>query len=1158
MMIAAFVFLFSLSIPAPVFTAQMMMGADRAKTAGSTATKIAPARAKTVHKATPKSLLVVKDISIKPENPQLGDKVAIHAIVANNGLKAVEGVKVAFYLGRQQVAWQTYDIKSKGKQAYVGYFTKKQAPKAGTYTISVLVDPNRTLERVFYKCNSATMKVTLTAMIKNTRTRTVKKPRIHPRTVKTVGKTTSNNSHKMNTTQEIPGHINKSRKRLPTGEITNVTVKIKTQAVLKARQRQKSHVFDIRWTRKGILPSHVDIFLYPYRQFHSGMYLKRNVGNNGHVFLPVPERVNPQKEYIVRVQAHDGKIYGESKGIRFAPTVALMPRKVLKVKTNTKTGRNAKLKVRQPASQIKLESGIGPNHARSNTPVGKAAFKKGLTLPGKMTTYDFIKLVIVDPKKDVTWLNNKEYAIHFSFLGGAATLESVILKGLSKSTTPKFTIYPSKLAKSVSGGILWKVPKSIKKGEYLIHIKAKTSGGKILKADSDKFNISWTEIGKALLFKDLLADAMPTLLNYAKNMPMITYFDYSKTVKGCSGLRIQFYWKDRNKNLYGGRWVFEDMDQYGNWHTKGNPIAKLPYPSDFQAAQGLCKYTIPFCEISGKATPFRFYLVDATGIKGNVISGTANAENEPKAKVPPPAKLLDAIEFINPPKYRKLVCFAGEPISVQFKLNMDKNIKTVPITIDVFKGITKNGKFTGKFKAHITPPNKKMINDGKLKTVNWTIPASFKSGEYNFVATSSKVKAKIKSNHITVANEAIKLLAPSPGATYHFGDIVVFKWKPYNLPATAKMLLMAGSGGSGVYGGVSSSIPVIKGSYQIKLTPDAFPEGKVEIEFVTTDLVTKYATTSINISYAKKLKPPKITFEEPAPWQKTTWMAGTSEKIVWTKNLGFPSNKREVVFYLESVGKKMVTTWPLSKQTILPSTPFRQEMAVKIPASLAPGPYQILAKFGYAGTVGKSSVIEVTNPNMDMLPAPGTTFEITSVKYPGAGSTVTVNIKVNAPRPFRLSSKGDSTYGSQYLVYWFSNYDVFTLSNEKDIGTGPISVMKNPSVFPKYVFPKGISTYSITFKPKLIGKFLSVTVRREKNEIQGSWDGSLPPTEYNYCRYYYPKLEIGLASYLSTGKRYTSKNHIVYLKNAPGMTEETQTLLMHDPQYQDFDCKPEW
>jgi len=45
---------------------------------------------------------------------------------------------------------------------------------------------------------------------------------------------------------------------------------------------------------------------------------------------------------------------------------------------------------------------------------------------------------------------------------------------------------------------------------------------------------------------------------------------------------------------------------------------------------------------------------------------------------------------------------------------------------------------------------------------------------------------------------------------------------------------------------------ILEGSYQIKLTPDVFPEGKAEIEFVNTQPFTNYATTSINISYAKK------------------------------------------------------------------------------------------------------------------------------------------------------------------------------------------------------------------------------------------------------------------------------------------------------------------
>ena len=70
MMIAALVFLFSFSISAPVFTAQMMNSATRLKTSKPTATKVSPHRVKQIKTRPPKSFLIIKG-SLKGMNNQL-------------------------------------------------------------------------------------------------------------------------------------------------------------------------------------------------------------------------------------------------------------------------------------------------------------------------------------------------------------------------------------------------------------------------------------------------------------------------------------------------------------------------------------------------------------------------------------------------------------------------------------------------------------------------------------------------------------------------------------------------------------------------------------------------------------------------------------------------------------------------------------------------------------------------------------------------------------------------------------------------------------------------------------------------------------------------------------------------------------------------------
>ncbi len=1119
MMVAACVFLFSLSIPAPVFAAQMMMGAGRAKTTGPTVTKIAPPRAKTVHKATPKSLLVVKDISIKPENPQLGDKVAIHAIVANNGPKAVKGVKVAFYLGRQQVAWQVYDIKSKGKQAYVGYFTKKQAPKAGTYTISVLVDPNRTLERVFYKCNSATMKVALTAMIKNTRTRTVSKPRIHPRTVKTVGKEASNNSHKMNTTREIPGHVSVSKKRLPSGKITNVTVKVKTQAVLKARQKQKSHVFDIRWTRKGILPSHVDIFLYPYRQFHSGMYLKRNISNNGHVFLPVPEKVNPQKEYIIRVQTHNGKIYGESRTFRLSPAAAMMVQKTWKGNTAAKTARNAKLK--STSGHVKLDPGIGPNHTRINSSATKAA-KKGITLPGKMTTYGpqpgsppggGTWKTITAPKENDKWESGKTYRIKWQPSGVVVTK----VAWTNITTKASHDIFSSTTAPITAGYMDWAISRTMATGNYVITITVEGAPVK-----SKNFLITVPAWGKASFKKPSLtlrSETPSTGIKKGYSSPRITYFDYSVSYSNRYVLRLQFYWEDSGKDLHKGSWTF-GYKYNGKWYKKSGAIAKLPYHDDFLGAKGMNTFEIPFDKKwKGKTVPIAFYLTDAMGLTSNVVKGTADFIDGTSTSLRPPAPLVatsDPITFLIPNSYINHLFIKGTKIDIQLAMSAKLKAQNPPIKIELIP--------YAKAENPTVIYNKPLPKGGHI---SWTSPKSIPAGAYFFKASATNPSASAKSGTFSFDDKGISLITPKNGSHFKVGDTILFQWKAFGLSEKESMNIISSNDGTPLN---KKPIPVKDGSWSFIIKPGTMPTGKFPVAFRLNPSGDSIGEAFITVAYPNNIVPPSIIFKNPAPGATVKWLAGASEKIEWEQS-GEYSENTQVTFILNSVayGHPDAHISCFLKKISVPAGGHLKKISqVKISSQFIPaGIYRLTAYFPF-GIAGEGGVIEVIDQNADMLPAPDTKFSITGVDYPVAGGPMTVHIHVKATKAFRLGNIGaQQGDGTQYLAYRITNYTRYG-TQMGNVANDSISVMKNFSLFPQHVIPKGISNYTIQFRPELKRMPSPVKIHQPK------------PWPFGDCvTLYYPKLELSLVT--QTAGNSTSDYRATYLKN-PNMKIRESTI----------------
>lgn len=117
--------------------------------------------------------------------------------------------------------------------------------------------------------------------------------------------------------------------------------------------------------------------------------------------------------------------------------------------------------------------------------------------------------------------------------------------------------------------------------------------------------------------------------------------------------------------------------------------------------------------------------------------------------------------------------------------------------------------------------------------------------------------------------------------------------------------------------------------------------------------------------------------------------------------------------------------------------------------------------------------------------------------------------------------------------------------------------MGNVARFPNKVLPKGVSTYTLIFAPKLYKKARFVTVKKNKNIIYGSQTGNFPDL-YKTYQYFYPKLELFVTTFLSDGKAAVSKKYITYIQNLPGMLHKTEKLEVDNPFYNTFTGQTQW
>ena len=798
----------------PLSAFQTMQKPTRGKTAGPAATKASPERAKTFHKATPKSLLVVKKIYITPGHPRLGDTVAIHALVANNGSKTVQKVKIAFYLGKKQVAWAMDDIKSRSARDFRGLFTRTQAPKPGTYTVSALIDPDRTLERTFYKGNSASLKITILPPAVKTTRQTVGNRNLTPKSKSRVaagpGRTVSRQKRTPSANPEVKTGM-KTRvptrriAPMPSGQIHTVTVKILTHSRTSSSQTRRGkniHALEIRWARKGALPNHVDIFLHPYRRSGKELCLKRNAVNNGHATLPVPGKINSKQMYIVRVQTHDGKIHGDSKTFSLSSGASVKtaehPQAVTAAR-HAKGGSVAATPISIPrtadlpthkktshAKQVKLDPGIGPNR-----PVGETTLVRNNSSSSSTSLYSNHPnpdIIILTPSHGATWSIGKSHKIQWSSNIPQVKIEKITLLEASSRQVPVLTIFPNSsnnienLKPLTSGFANWTIPATIKAGSYYILIKAG-----ILTVKSAKFHIM-PYMQVKLEKGDEPRSPIPSSLQNTndKNAPRITYhyapstiydkdtFNGSHFYIPIPRLPLSIYWEDPDGDLAGGKYRFTYSytcntasppridDGWQSFHAIDN----------YRGEKGMGVFSF---EIHHLCTPHTFHytftLMDSAGHVSNTVRGTFHWDHDGNSTSPNPKS--GNTSNSSPQEETDLSIYAPKewvsnlPVFIQGKIppNMLKKKNRYEITLwDI-----NSGKTCGKIMKEIIDVH---YTKSKEFNVTWTVNPKLAPTSYCLKVKVNDIHTKTKI--IKIVRSGLKL-EPIKGPL-QVGNRITIKW----------------------------------------------------------------------------------------------------------------------------------------------------------------------------------------------------------------------------------------------------------------------------------------------------------------------------------------------------------------------------------------------
>lgn len=427
---------------------------------------------------------------------------------------------------------------------------------------------------------------------------------------------------------------------------------------------------------------------------------------------------------------------------------------------------------------------------------------------------------------------------------------------------------------------------------------------------------------------------------------------------------------------------------------------------------------------------------------------------------------------------------------------------------------------------------KTVANNGQLHTIHWKIPSTLKkSFGYYFKATASKLKTSTDSSLFSIDDKGIAITHPASGSTYQVGDTVHFQWQSHGFFSKQGLDFLIGiiEGNSLIVDKNNiinkTPISVTSGNWSWKIQPGIVPEGKNVIAVLNSG--DAIAIIPINIIYPKTMKKPGLVFETPAASQTIKWLVGTSEWIKWQAT-GLPAGTN-VDFILQNTGSGPGTARVIGQASI---SSFRGKTMLKIPGMMASGPYKLLASNNILGILGTSSVVEIVGSDMttSVGPTPNTKFTITKADYPYAGGPLTIHLQVDTPKSFRFGPGGHPKLGSQAITAVLSNFRYGTTSQTASSTT--VSIKTDASVFPKYVFAKGISHYVVTFTPSL-QKPLSPLVTTHSSPSDPFGPGNVCVT------YYYPKLQIFLWNYFSGGQQ----------TQAYWQTNLTQTSSMKNERY---------
>jgi hypothetical protein len=857
-----------------------------------------------------------------------------------------------------------------------------------------------------------------------------------------------------------------------------------------------------------------------------------------------------------------------------------------------------------PGGLVRFDPGIGPERqvkhsapamlANGKTSPARAVpiraaiqNKREGTVKGQPVTFAAPTFQVTAPKAGATLLYTKTYPVTITWTPANASpaLQTITLMDALHPGQTVATLYPGINSPLIqlnhTIGTSFTVPKNIKEGQYFLNCTFKDKN-KLWVAQSGIFTISWKIIANMDFLKaeDPFRDALPGMMAYALDRPIITYFDYGKIVPKGSMLDISFYWQDGKKNLAAGKWTIETKkDGDTTWQKHSGKLANLPAPESFHGSRGLCSAKIRFRDSMGinfgnepvPTTLFRFFLTDATGLTSNVVTGTINKVAQSQRLTP-----QSRIGFLYPPDraghpgvWRGMNPLKpGETINIQFELACPANTKSVPVNIELIDLFSRP---TG-VKITTTVQNKGGGQRTILHTVPWQVPTKLE-GMFVFKASSPTVGPPAISATFPITEHPkkqkwIEMIRPLAHSKAQIGNQVTVQWLARGFdPSTTVDIFFRPDNREPIQLN-SKRITLTDRAWNWNIAPGTVPAGegalyigrRVSGAMIVSEFRQIFITDPHH--YA-----PFFTVSSPGPGQTAHWLAGTSVNIEWQAH----NFEDHVTFLLEKIAGKDDPVVQVTREVGMArieqtsNATKTGKTVLTLPSTLEPGVYRLIVtsrKYGIRKgwsqeLEGTRRLVEIINPDTDSLPAPGTKFEITKAAYPDAKGNITVAVGVSNRDSFRFSNKGGPG-GTQSLSYRLSNYELFYPDHRKTLASGTISVLNNSSVFPNRMFPPGSSVYILNFHPKLFGKKLqSVTVRRNKNIIYGSQTGNFPD-QYSTCQYFLPKLELFVTTYLSNGKAAVSNKYVTYIKNAPGMSNRTEKLEKDNPLWDTFSCATKW